>query len=366
MKIALVHDWLINIGGAEKVLESILEIFPDAHLFTLIYSKATLEKLSQKPKKVFTSFLQSFPKIEKLYPKLLFLMPYAIEQFDLSQYDLIISSSHCVAKGVLTKSYQKHICYCHTPLRYAWDLYFPYLKDHGYYYGLKGFLAKGFLHYIRVWDVISANRVDYFIANSENVARRIWKIYRREAKVIYPPVDLSKFKPIDINKKKDFFVTVSRLVPYKKVDLIVKTFNNLKLPLVVIGSGSEEKKLRKIAEKNIEILGWQPDHQVYKYLAEAQGFIFSAEEDFGIVPVEAQACGTPVIAYKRGGAVESVIEGKTGIFFEEQTEESLKNAILRFLKIKERFNTEEIVNNAKRFSKERFKEEFLNFISQIM
>ncbi len=366
MKVAIVHDWLINIGGAEKVLESILEIFPNAHLYTLICSKKVFEELSQKPKKIFTSFLQKIPKIEILYPKLLFLMPYAIEQFDLSDYDLVISSSHCVAKGVLTKSYQKHVCYCHTPLRYAWDLYFPYIKDHGYYYGFKGVLARSLLHYIRIWDVISSNRVDYFIANSENVAKRIWRIYRRKAKVIYPPVDLSKCKPLDIREKKDFFVSVSRLVPYKKVDLIVKTFNKLNLPLIVIGGGSEEKKLKRMAKDNVKILGWLPDYQVYNYMAEAQGLIFSAEEDFGIVPVEAQACGTPVIAYKRGGALESVIEGKTGIFFEEQKEESLSNAILRFLELKKSFNTEEIINNAKRFSKERFMNEFSEFISKIM
>jgi glycosyltransferase involved in cell wall biosynthesis len=363
MKVAIIHDWIVNIGGAEKVLQTIIEIFPNADIFTLVYSRETLKKLGIK-NNIKASFINYLPFGTKNYFLYLPLMPFAIEQFDLSDYDLIISSSHCVAKGVITKSYQIHICYCHTPMRYIWDLYFSYLKDHKIEYGIKSMFLKTIFHYLRIWDVISSNRVDYFIANSKNVANRIKKIYRRDAKIIYPPVDIDKFSPSE--KKEEYFLVLSRLVPYKKVDLVVEVFNELKLPLIIIGEGEEIKKIKKIAKENIKILGWQEDNIVKEYLSKAQALIFPVEEDFGIVPVEAQASGTPVIAYGKGGALETVIDEVTGILFYEQSISALKNAILKFLNIRDKFNIKNIVDNSKKFSKERFKKEFIDFISQIV
>ncbi len=363
MKVAIVHDWIINIGGAEKVLKAILEIFPDADIYTLVYLKDTLRKLGIN-NKVYSSFISGLPFGKTKYSYYLPLMPLAIEQFDLSKYELIISSSHCVAKGILTKSYQIHICYCHTPMRYIWDLYFSYLKEHKLKNGIKSIFVKLILHYLRIWDVLSANRVDYFIANSQNVANRIKKIYRRDSIIIYPPVDVEKFHPS--YEKEDYFLVLSRLVPYKKVDLVVETFNELNLPLIVIGEGEEMGRIKKMAKENIKILGWQEDDVVKEYLAKAQALIFASEEDFGIVPVEAQACGTPVIAYNKGGAKETVIDGETGILFEEQNVESLKRAVLRFLKERDNFQRDKIMKNAKRFSKDRFKREFKSYIDGIM
>ncbi|MGC9001666.1 MAG: glycosyltransferase family 4 protein [Dictyoglomus sp.] len=363
MRVAVVHDWIVNIGGAEKVLKAILELFPDVDVYTLVYLKDTLRKLGIN-NKVYSSFISGLPFAKTKYSYYLPLMPLAIEQFDLSKYDLVISSSHCVAKGVLTKSYQIHICYCHTPMRYIWDLYFPYLKEHKLENGIKGIFVKPILHYLRIWDVSSANRVDYFVANSQNVANRIRKIYRRDSVVIYPPVDVERFLPS--YKKEDYFMVLSRLVPYKKVDLVVETFNELNLPLVVIGDGEEMGKIKKMAKENIKILGWQEDDVVKEYLAKAQALIFASEEDFGIVPVEAQACGTPVIAYNRGGAKETVIDGETGILFEEQNVESLKKAVLRFLKERDNFQRDKIMENAKRFSEDRFKREFKSYIEGII
>ncbi|HOJ93013.1 MAG TPA: glycosyltransferase family 4 protein [Dictyoglomaceae bacterium] len=363
MKVAVVHDWIVNIGGAEKVLKTILEIYPEADIFTLVYSKDTLKALGIN-NRVYSSFISHLPLGSSKYSSYLPLMPMAIEQFDLKDYDLVISSSHCVAKGVLTRSYQVHICYCHTPMRYIWDLYFPYLKDNRVESGMKSLLVRLIFHYLRMWDVESSNRVDYFTANSKNVANRIWKVYRREATVIYPPVDVDRFSPTE--KKEDYFIVISRLVPYKKVDLIVETFNELKLPLVVIGEGEEMHKIKKIAESNIKILGWQNDNTVKEYLAKAQALIFPVEEDFGIVPVEAQASGTPVIAYARGGALETVVDGKTGILFGEQTVKSLKEAVLRFLNERDDFKKEDLINNAKKFSKDRFEEEFRGFVERVI
>lgn len=363
MKVAVVHDWIVNIGGAEKVLKAILEIFPEADIYTLVYLKNTVKRLGIESK-IYASFINGLPFAKGNYSYYLPLMPLAVEQFDLSKYDLVISSSHCVAKGVLTKSYQTHVCYCHTPMRYIWDLYFSYLKDQKLEKGIKNIFVRLVFHYLRMWDVLSANRVDYFIANSQNVADRIKKIYRRDSVVIYPPVDVELFSPSD--KKEDYFIVLSRLVSYKKVDLVVEVFNDLKLPLLVIGDGEDMQKIKKMARENIKILGWQEDSVVREYLSKAQALIFASEEDFGIVPVEAQACGTPVIAYKRGGAKETVIEGETGIFFEEQNVESLKEAVLRFLREKDSFKKEKLIENAKRFSKERFKSEFKSYIGGII
>ncbi len=362
MKIALVHDWLTSLAGAEKVLEAIYEIYP-APIYTLVADNEKLSNSSFETSQIITSFIQALPYAQQLYRNYLPLFPLAIEQFDLSSYDVIISSSHAVAKGVLSKTDQLHICYCHTPIRYAWDLYHEYLRRGGLLKGLKGFVSKLILHYIRVWDYVSAGRVDYFVANSNYVADRIGKIYGRQAKVIYPPVDIDKF---ELNtKKSDFYLTVSRMVPYKRVDLIVEAFSRLRdRKLIVIGDGPELAKIRKNASKNIEFLGYQPFEVLKNYLKDAKAFIFAAVEDFGIAPVEAQACGTPVIAYGKGGVTETVLEGKTGIFFKTQTVEGLLEAIREFERMEAVFSPEEIRKNAERFSKKRFQKEFKAFVEE--
>ncbi|RLG11280.1 glycosyltransferase family 4 protein [Candidatus Pacearchaeota archaeon] len=360
MKIALVHDWLITLAGAERVLEAIYEIYP-APIYTLLVDKKKLKGTIFEKAKINTSFIQKFPFAKKRYRNYLPFFPLAIEQFDLTKYDIIISVSTCVAKGVLTRSDQIHICYCCTPMRYAWDLYYQYLKESKLNKGIKSFFVRLILHYLRLWDVVTANRVDYFIANSKYVATRIKKIYRREAVVIYPPVDINKFE-ISSNKE-NFYLTVSRIVPYKKIDLIVEAFSHMPdKKLIVIGEGPDLKKIKSKASKNVELLGYQPFDVLKKYMQKAKAFIFAAEEDFGIAPVEAQACGTPVIAYKNGGVRESIIEMKTGLFFENQTIQNLIEAINYFEKIEDKFDPKIIRKNAERFSKQIFKKEFKNFI----
>ncbi len=362
MKTVLIHDWLVTLGGAEKVLESIYEIYPSP-IFTLVKNDRNLIGTIFEKANIKTSFIQRLPKAKTFYRNYLLFFPLAIEQFDLSEYDIIISSSHAVAKGVLTNSNQLHICYCHTPIRYAWDLYHKYLNETGFSKGLKGFLTKFILHYIRIWDLTTVNRVDYFIANSKYVAKRIAKIYRRQATVIYPPVDIDKFEVF--TKKENFFVTASRIVPYKKIDLIVEAFSQMPdKKLIVIGDGPDLKKIKRKAGKNIEFLGYQPFNNLKYYLQRAKAFIFAAEEDFGILPVEAQACGTPVIAYGRGGVTETVIENKTGLFFKEQSVENLINTIKHFEKVEDQFDPLEIRKNAERFNKERFKKEFKSFVDK--
>ena len=360
MKTALVHDWLVTLAGAEKVLEAIYELYPSS-IYTLVRDEKKLKGSIFENADVKTSFIQKFPKASTQYRNYLLFFPLAIEQFDLSEYDIIISSSHAVAKGILSHSSQLHVCYCHTPIRYAWDLYHRYLKEANLTKGIKSSLVKLILHYIRVWDATTANRVDYFVANSKYIAKRIKKIYRRDSVVIYPPVDVDRF---EVNtEKEDFFLTVSRIVPYKKIDLIVEAFSKLSdKKLVVIGDGPDFDKIKKKAGKNVELLGYQSFEVLKDYMQKAKAFIFAAEEDFGIVPVEAQACGTPVIAYGKGGVLETVIEGKTGLFFRKQTVESLIEAIKEFEKNEHLFDPIEIRKNAERFSKDRFKKEFKKFV----
>lgn len=358
--IALVHDWLTTIAGAEKVIETIYELYP-APIFTLVKNEENLKGTIFEKVEIKTSFIQKLPKAKAKYRNYLLFFPFAIEQFDLSEYDVIISSSHAVAKGVLTNSNQLHICYCHTPIRYAWDLYHRYLKEVNLTKGLKGFVAKLILHYIRIWDTTTSNRVDYFIANSKYIAKRIKKVYGREATVIYPPVEVDKFEVY--TKKENFYLTASRIVPYKKIDLIVEAFS--KMPdrkLVVIGDGPDFEKVKKKARKNIELLGYQPFEILKDYMKRAKAFIFAAEEDFGIIPVEAQACGTPIIAYGKGGTTETVIEGETGLFFKKQSVESLIESIKEFEKKEDRFNCSIIRKNAEKFGKKRFKKEFKDFV----
>lgn len=357
MKTAIVHDWLTTPGGGEKVLSAILELFPSP-LYVLLKDD---EKISYfQGREIFTSFIQKMPLAKKKYRNYLPLFPLAIEQFDLSSYDMVLSSSHCVAKGVLTNSEQLHICYCHTPMRYAWDLYFDYLNEKGWKKGFVGSFAKLFLHYLRNWDVTSANRVDAFIANSKFIADRIKKIYNREAKVIYPPVDVEQF---NLGKKENFYLTASRMVPYKKIDLIVDSFAEMPdKRLIVIGDGPEMEKVKAKAKRNVEILGYRGNSELKEYLQRAKAFVFAAVEDFGIVPVEALASGTPVIAYGRGGVKETVSEGKSGIFFKEQSKSAIIDAVKTFEKCEEKFIPQNIQQEAKRFSKERFKGAFKEFV----
>lgn len=360
MKTALIHDWLPLMGGAERVLEAIFELFPGP-IHTLIYETDALQGSKLASADVRTSFIQKLPFSPGKYRSYLPFFPMAIEQFNLSAYDVVISSSYAVAKGALTNANQLHICYCHSPMRYAWDLHHQYLEDANLTQGVKGFLAKSILHYLRIWDVSSVNRVDYFIANSNYIARRIKKIYNRDATVIYPPVDVDRFELCE--QKEDFYLTASRLVPYKKVDLIVDAFNQMPdKQLIVIGDGPEFKKISQQAGVNIKMLGYQEFNILKEYMQKAKAFVFAADEDFGITPVEAQACGTPVIAFGKGGALETVVNGKTGLWFKEQTVESLLTTVDQFEKTSHLFEAKAIRANAESFSKEIFNERFKSFV----
>lgn len=365
LKIAVVHDVLITFTGAERVLEQIFQLYPEADLYSLIDFLPQKKRDFIRNKDVRTSFVQKFPFAQKKYRAYLPFFPLAIEQFDLSGYDVIISSSHAVAKGVITNTSQLHICYCYTPFRYAWDLYHPYLKREGLIRGFKGRIAQLVLHYFRMWDSTTAQRVNFFIAISKYTAKRIRKTYDRHSIVIYPPVDVDKFEVY--TKKEDYYVTVSRMVPYKSLDLIVEAFS--KMPekrLVVIGDGPEKTKIRKKVAlcKNVEVLGFQAFGVLKDYLQRAKAFVFAAEEEFGITPVEAQACGTPVIAYGKGGVRETVIDGETGIFFEEQTAESLMHGVRQYEKKEDTFDPIMIRKSAERFNIKRFNKEFKKFVDE--
>lgn len=359
MKVAIVHDWLVNYGGAESVVETILKIFPDADIFTLVHDKEKMRGRFEK-NKIYTSSLQKIPCATKFYTKFLKFMPRAFESFDFSEYDLVISSSSSCAKGVITPPYVPHIAYIHTPMRYAWDLFFDYRKRSG---TLTRFFMDMWMTEIRQWDFISAQRIDTIIANSSYIARRIKKFWGRDSSIIYPPVDVEKFSCTE-TPRENFYVAFSRLVPYKKIDLAISACGEMGKRLVVIGSGSEEKKLHALASSyknaDIKFLGRASDEEVRQYLQRCRALIFCAEEDFGIVPVEAQACGAPVIAFGRGGACETVIDGKTGVFFSEQNVEALKDATTTFESMAEKgvFDSTEIRAHAKNFCEERFIDEF--------
>ncbi|MBB5401976.1 glycosyltransferase family 4 protein [Paraburkholderia youngii] len=363
MKVAIVHDWLVVSGGAEKVLKNIIECFPDADVFSIV--DFLEDRDCVKGKSVNTSFIQKMPFARRRYRAYLPLMPIAIEQVDLSGYDLVISSSHAVAKGVLTGPNQVHISYIHSPIRYAWDLQHQYLRESHLDRGLRSALARVLLHYIRGWDSRSANGVDHLLANSQFIARRIRKAYQREATVIYPPVDLANMSIG--TEKEDFYVTASRMVPYKRIDLIVQAFSQTpERKLVVIGDGPDMKKIKAVAGDNVKILGHQPSDVLVDHLRRARAFVFAAEEDFGISVVEAQACGTPVIAFGRGGALESVVglplERPTGVFFGEQSTASLLEAVTRFESNAALFDARVCRKNAERFSSENFKKALMGFV----
>ena len=358
MRVALIHDYLTQFGGGERVLKSLSEIFPLAPIYTLVYNKKKVGNIFSS-KKIHTSFLQKLPFSKthhRIYPSL---MPFAIEQFDLSKYDLVISDSASYAKGVLTGPETLHISYCHTPLRYAWDDSHRYIREFGLN-PLARFLSPFALNYIRIWDRIASFRVDEFIANSFFVKSRIKKYYQRDAEVIYPPVDTDFYQINPSSSKQDYYLIVSRLLSYKKIDIAIEAFNKLKLPLKIVGEGPEEKHLKKISGPTIEFLGRLSDKKTREYYQNCLAFVFPQEEDFGIAPVEAMASGRPVIAYQGGGALESVKEGVSGLFFDEQTSEHLIKAIDRFKNYS--FEPAKIREEAKRFDKKVFEKNIKEFI----
>ncbi len=360
MKTAIVHDWLTGMRGGEKCLEILCELFPDADLYTLLHIKGKMSEQIEGMN-IITSFLQKLPFVEKRYRYYLPIMPFAIERFDMSRYDLIISSSHCVAKGIVKRPATCHICYCHTPMRYIWDMYHHYFGN-----GRLGWLSRKaiplFRDYLRKWDVSSADRVDYFITISENVLLRIKRHYNRESEIIYPPVNTDFFTPLGDDG--DYYLMVTAFAPYKRIDLAIEAFNILGYPLKIIGTGQDEKRLKGIAMQNIEFPGWIPDQEIRGYYARCKAFIFPGEEDFGITPLEAQSAGRPVIAYGKGGALETVIPiqkndhrslSPTGVFFYEQTVESLIEAVKYFEDNGSSFNKEKIREHARRFDRSIFK-----------
>jgi glycosyltransferase involved in cell wall biosynthesis len=364
LKTAVIHDWLVTYGGADRVLEQIVACFPGADLFSLVDFLPPGERGFIRNKPVQTSFFQNLPFARRAFRNYFPLMPLAVEQFDLSAYDLVISSSHSVAKGVITGPDQLHICLCYSPMRYAWDLQHQYLQESGLDRSLLNWPARWLLHRGRLWDARTANGVDEFVAISRFIARRIWKTYRREATVIYPPVDVESF--VLKEKKEDFYLTVSRLVPYKKVNLLVEAFRGMPdKKLVVIGEGPQFKSIQAAAGKNVELMGFQSSQVVEDHMQRAAAFVFAAEEDFGISVLEAQACGTPVIALGKGGSLETVRElGKdrpTGLFFREPTCASVCEAVSRFEKVRSQFRPAACRENAARFSAERFRREFTEF-----
>ncbi len=365
MKVALVHDWLTINGGAEKVLESLLKLYPQADIFTLVDFLPKEQRGWLKNTKVTTSFIQKLPFAEKKYTHFFPLFPYAIEQFDLSEYDIVISSSYCAAKGVIIGPRQVHISYCHSPARYAWDLQTQYLRESGLTKGLKSVIARYFLHKFRNWDLRSSFGVDEFIGNSSFIRKRIYKCYKRDAHVIYPPVNLDRFQ-LETNKD-DYYLAASRLVPYKRFDIIVDAFKQMPdKKLKVIGSGPEHKRLLEMAQgcSNIEILGFVDDVTMVYSMKKAKAFVFAAEEDFGIVSVEAQSCGTPVIAFGKGGSLETVTDGVSGLFFPEQTSQAVVEAVQRFEQ--QVFPPEAVHSNAMKFSEEAFHENISRVVQKAL
>lgn len=372
MKVAIVHDWMTLKGGGESCVEQLLDLYPQADLFCVVDFLPEAERGFLQGRRITTSFVQRLPFARKRYRSYLPLMPIAVEQLDVTGYDLVISTNSAVSKGVVTGPDQVHICYTFSPIRYAWDLQETYLRESGSDRGVKGAVARAILHYIRMWDVRTANGVDHFVAISHFIKRRIRKVYGRDAAVIYPPVNLDRFA-IGEAPREDFYVTMSRMVPYKRIPLIVEAFTAMPgRRLVVIGDGPDMAAVRRLAGPNVTLLGKQPDAVVVDHLQRAKAFLFAAEEDFGIAPLEAQACGTPVIAYGKGAATETIrghdddAGGQTGVFFAEQTAGAIVAAV-EHLDHRLPFVTAAACRaNADRFATEHFRNGIVDFVAEAM
>ncbi|MBT6068251.1 glycosyltransferase [Candidatus Peregrinibacteria bacterium] len=361
MKVAIVADFLLKLGGAERVVQSFLEMYPDADIYTILYDEAKVGSVFPK-EKVTESKLAAWPKfLRKRYKYFFPLMPGFIEGFDLSDYDLVISSSSAYSHGVITSLGTQHIVYCHSPMRYAWDYAHKYLEEQNLNFLNRG-IVKYFLKQIREWDFLASKRPDVYIGNSKHVKKRIEKYYRRDAEVVYPPVNVSRFKPQKYHG--DYFLIVSTLTPYKKIDQAIQLFNKVNRKLVIIGDGPARSSLEAIAGPNIDFLGFVSDSEVTEYMQNCQAFVFPGEEDFGITPVEAMACGKPVLAYRKGGLTESVIEGETGEFFDEQDLDSMEDALGRLILNYKFYDHKSIRKRAEEFSEERFKKEIEKIVEK--
>ncbi|OBW95288.1 glycosyltransferase [Gallibacterium salpingitidis] len=361
MKIAIIHHWLINMRGGEKVLEALCELFPDADIFTHVYQANKFQNSIISKHRIYTTFIAKLPFATKLYQSYLPIMPLALEELDLSEYELIISIESGPAKGIIPAPGVPHICYCNSPMRYVWDMYAGYKLKMGRF---KRFISAPLFHYIRRWDQLTSQQVTSFIANSHFISDRIKSYYGRTSEVIYPPVNIDEFELSDHSE--DYYLMLGQLVSYKRVDLAVNAFNQTGKKLIIIGEGEQLDTLKSIAKPNIQFLGYQPTAKVKEYLMKCKALIFPGIEDFGIVPVEAMACGKPVIAFAKGGALDSVINDVTGILFHPQTENSLNDAVLYFEKNIEKFNPNVIRKHALSFSKEAFKIKIQNHINNVI
>jgi glycosyltransferase involved in cell wall biosynthesis len=359
MKVAIVHYWWLSNRGGEAVVSSLIDIYPDADLFTHVSDNDLIRNTlgSNFNGKIYNSFISKLPRSKKYYQKYLPLMPFALEQWDLSSYDLIISSESGPAKGVITRPDALHICYCHSPMRYIWDMYHEYLSRASFLIRL---LFPLVAHWLRVWDTVAANRVDFFVANSTYVSKRIKKYYHRDSAIIYPPVKASAFSHLEI--RGNFYLCLGQLVGYKRIDLAVESFNLLKLPLLIIGEGDEFQNLKKTANSNIKFLGRQPFDVVKTHLETCKALIFPGLEDFGIVPVEAMAAGAPVIAYSKGGVLDTVIDGVTGILFDIQNSQALIEAVTKIENEKINFDVDVLHKHALKFEESNFKASFLDAV----
>ena len=372
LRVALVHDFLSQYGGAERVLEVICEIFPEAPIYTLLYDKDKMRG-KFKNKVIHTSFLQKLPKFMRKRPKwLLILLPTAPETFDLRDYDLVVSSSGAWSKGIVTRLNVIHISYIHSPMRFVWDANEEYLRQQEKTETIN-FFARISSNYIRIWDKAASDRPDHLIANSKYTQQRIKKYYIRESEIIYPPVSLREQAHLQnvaggsaSENHEKYFLVVSRLSPYKKIDAIVEAFNKLELPLIVIGEGQHEKHLRSMSKKNVKILGWLPDDELKKYYSGARAFIFAGVDDFGIAPVEAMSFGIPVLAIRKGGVKETVIEGKTGEFFDAAIPEVIVDGVRRLIENEYKYNKQFIRARAGEFSKVIFKTKLIEFLQRII
>ncbi|QOY86043.1 glycosyltransferase [Paludibaculum fermentans] len=358
MKVAIVHDWSVGYAGSERVVEQLIALFPQADLHFVADFIPDAQRAFLAGKTPTTTFIQNLPWARRLVRHYLPLMPMAVETIDLSGYDVILSSSHAVAKGVLSAPGQIHICYCHTPLRYAWDLQHEYLREAGLTHGIRRAAAIGILHYLRLWDVRTAHGVDRFVANSNFIAGRIRRVYSRDSVVVYPPVDTEYYTLSD--DKRSYYFTASRLVPYKRIGLLLDAFRQMPgRRLLVAGDGPDLDRYRRAAPTNVELLGPVPRSSLRQLMQHARAFVFAAEEDFGIVLAEAQACGTPAICYGRGGALDIVVDEQTGLFFRQPTAESLRETVGRFEARTARWDSHHIRRNALRFSIQSFRDNFL-------